>query len=216
MASDRAPLLALAWLLGAAACVTHPEPRVRAQTPLPGAAGTPTLEHRVAELERASEPGPEHRALDPLVGDWRTVLASVGPDGGEVPLAAGTARVHWALDGRYLRWEASLEVAGVARQTSGFLGFDRRAANYVYFTVTSLSTGMSIARGVGELARGGIRFELEQVDPRTSVVVRMKSVLRLEPDGFVLDQIGPDEGGREHVVQRTRYRRADAPAAVTR
>ena len=216
MRSDLPPLHALALLLGVAACVTHPEPRVRAQAPLPGAVGNPTLEHRVAELERASEPGPEHHALDPLVGDWLTVLSSVGADGGEVALASGTTRVQWVLDARYLRWEATLEVAGIARQTSGFLGFDRRAANYVYFTVTSLSTVMSIARGVGELARGGIRFELEQVDPRTSVVVRMKSVLRLEPGGFVLDQLGPDEGGREHVVQRTRYRRADAPAAVTR
>lgn len=213
-APRRARLLALASL--AAGCVSHPDPRVRSQAPAPPPPSAATIEQRVAELERASEPGPEHRALDPLVGEWRTTLSAVAPDGSERELAHGFARVRWVLDGRYLAWDASLEVGGVARETSGFLGYDLRARTHVYFTVTSLSTGMTVARGTGDIARGGIRFELEQADPQTGVVVRMTSLLRLEPGGgFALDQLGTGEDGRERVVQRTRYRPA-AASAVTR
>ena len=208
------PLPAGALLLGlalASACVS-PAPRRPApsEPPLPAARrDAPGLAAQVEELARSSTPGAEHRELDRFAGAWDVGLVALGPAGEESELARGDALIGWVLDGRYLRWDAGLEIGGRRRETSGYLGFDRRARQYVLLMITSLSTGMSVARGVGEPARTGIRLSLDQIDPVTGAPVRMTSLLRaLDRDHFVLDQLATDAAGSERVVQRTHYRRA--------
>lgn len=203
-----APALLTALLAG---CVSAPSARRPSPPPSRPA---PTLAEQAQEQERASAPGPEHRALDVFAGAWDVELVALAADERETGLARGDARVAWILDGRFQRWDLALEIAGRRHESEGFLGFDRRARQYHQLNVTSLSSGMGIARGAGDPSAEGIRLTLEQTDPATGASVRMSSVLRsLSRDHFVLDSLATDAAGLERAVQRTHFRRA---AAVTR
>lgn len=195
-----------------AACVSSgcqaADPRT---APRPVAASAPvSLAEQVREAARASTPGARHRELEPLAGDWRVELADVAEDQSERSVAHGEGRLEWVHERRYLAWSARLEGAGT---TSGFLGFDLRLGQYQLLMISSLSTGMGVATGYGDLTGQGVRFTLESVDPASGQRARMSSVLRIvDANHFVLDAYGVDAAGRERVVRRTHYRRAGAAA----
>lgn len=196
------PILVVLALAGCQA----PDPRT---LPRPGAAipAEPrSLEEQVRELSAASRPGAMHQRLDALVGDWIVRLCEVAVDQGERELARGDARIEWVHERRFLAWRASLEIAG---STSGFLGYDQRSKQYQLLMISSLSSGMGVASGTGDLDDPGISFSQEILDAGTGARLRMTSILRsLGPDHFVLDAMGVDERGTERVVRRTHYERA--------
>lgn len=193
-----------------AACVTQPDARTAASV---ANVPPPTLAEQASLQELATRPGPHHRKLDPLVGAWTTVNAAVDAEGRETDQVAGRAAIDWALGGRYLRIDANLELPGGGTHTwSGFLGYDEPHAEYQWLMVSDLSTGMGVARGQGDPARGGIRFMLELQDPRTGGFARATSLLRvIGPDELALEQLGADATGLERVLRRTHYRRAAKP-----
>lgn len=195
-------------LLLLAACQA-PDPR---QAPPKGLASSnpvpADLDAQVAELAAASRPSSMHARLEPLAGDWTVRLCEVAEDQGEREWTRGRARLEWVHGGRFLAWTAQLERAG---STSGFLGYDVRNQQYQLLMISSLSTGMGVAYGYGDVAGQGIRFTQETVDPPSGRRMRMTSVLRLlDRDHFVLDAHGLDERGVDRVVRRTHYDRVPA------
>ncbi|MCY2961891.1 MAG: DUF1579 family protein [Planctomycetota bacterium] len=197
----------LALTLGSAACVSNPDPP---RSRPPAVVASVSLAEQAALQESATRPGKQHRALDPLVGAWLTSNVAVDAQGRESDPMPGRAAIDWALGGRYLRIDASLDIPGGASHTwSGFLGFDQARDEYQWLMVSDLSTGMGVAHGRGELSHAGIRFVLDVVDPRSGAMARATSHLRaLDPDHVVLDQIGTDPTGLERVLRRTHYTRA--------
>jgi hypothetical protein len=168
----------------------------------------PTLEDQAKEAAKASQPRREHHALDPLVGTWVTKLVDVSPDGKESDVHAGSARISWVLGGRYLSWDATLEIGGDVHETTGYLGYDLNQGEYQLLMISDLATGMSVARGRGDIAAKGIRLSIEVVDPTSGAIKRAQSTLRLiDKDHFELDQLGIDTTGDERIVRRTHYRR---------
>jgi hypothetical protein len=199
-------------LAGPLGC-TSPAPQSTA-APVAGVRST-SVEAQVLERERASQPGKRHRELDVLIGRYATALVARDESGAETEIARGTAEIESILGGRYLRWNARLDIAGAEHATTGFLGYDLGAEEYQLTMVSDLSTGMVVARGDGSLERAGILWTLDQVDARDGTHTRMTSRLRLlAPGHFVLDQIAPQADGSERIVHRTHHRRmpdAEAP-----
>ncbi|MBI5364028.1 MAG: DUF1579 family protein [Planctomycetes bacterium] len=203
----RTRIAALLCSVLAVACQA-PDPRAPRPNALVSAAAPRTLEEQVQELAAASQPGAMHARLELLAGLWSVSLCEVAADQRERELARGAARLDLVHGGRFLAWTAELERAGT---TSGFLGYDLRHQQYQLLMISSLSSGMGVATGYGDLAGQGIRFTQETVDPPTGRRLRMASVLRaLDRDHFVLDSFGVVEQGLERIVRRTPYRRAEA------
>ncbi|MDX2235082.1 MAG: DUF1579 family protein, partial [Hyphomonadaceae bacterium] len=69
---------------------------------------------------RLAMPGPEHRWLDPLIGDWAVEML-VYPAPGAQPIVSRTvtATRRWALDGRYVREELRGTVFGAPSARDG-------------------------------------------------------------------------------------------------
>jgi hypothetical protein len=168
----------------------------------------PTVEEQAREAERASRPRSEHRALEVLVGKWRTALVDVGVDGSESGSRGGSAVIEWVLGGRYLDWRATLELGGEVHETHGYLGYDLNQREYQMLMISDLASGMSVARGRGDLSGAGIKLVLEVVDPGSGAIRRAQSGLRVVGrDHFVLEQVGMDGEGNERIMRRTHYRR---------
>lgn len=196
----------------ATACVAS-EPRLQNRNVAVVFAAPPTLEQQAADAERASQPRAEHHALDPLAGSWSTSLVSVSPEGAESDPHPGSAQIRLVLGGRYLDWDATLEIGGVVHETTGFLGFDLNDGEYENLMISDLATGMSVAHGRGDIAGAGIKLVLEVADPSSGAIKRAQSTLRLvDKDHFVLEQLGIDAQGNERIVRRTHYRRANVAA----
>jgi hypothetical protein len=207
LAMERSICTVLLGVLVATAC-TAPEPRLPTKNAAVLFAPQPTLEEQAAEAERGSRPRNQHRALDPLVGVWTTTLVNVSQEGAESEPHAGQSTINWTLGNRYLHWEATLEVGSRVHETVGFLGYDLNTGEYQNLMISDLATGMSVARGRGDLDSGGIKLGIEVADPATGAIKRAQSTLRLiDRNHFVLEQLGIDAQGIERIVRRTHYRR---------
>lgn len=187
-----------------AACVASEPVRAPRRVDLPTSA--PTIESQAREAANASRPRKEHRALEALVGTFDTRVVSVGANGEETDPRPGRAVIETTLGGRYLKWEAVLDLGDETHATTGFLGFDLNQSEYQLLMISDLSTGMGVARGRGDMHGTGIRFAIEIPDPETGALRRAVSTLRvLDANRFVLEQLGVDGAGRERVVRRTSY-----------
>jgi hypothetical protein len=199
-------------ILAGSSCVSGPSRREVPAIILPSPSPVP-IEAQVAELERASQPGPNHRELAPLVGNWEVRLCDVSPDGAETEVASGSASIRDEFGGRFLRWDTTMRFGSSTHATTGFLGYDLTGREYQSMMITDMGTGMSVAHGIGQLARSGIRFTLEIVDRESGTRARMSSVLRLvDPDHFLQDLLGGDPLSGERTVRRYRYSRSDSAA----
>ncbi len=198
-----------AALLFLAACETGgPRPRPGVPVGAGSQPPAPALEAQVRELAVASRPGTRHAALAPLAGEWDVDLSLVSAAGAEAEPFHGRATLAWILGARYLTWEATIDFAGVAGTTTGFLGYDSARAEYELMMISDLSQSMEVAHGTGELQGPGLVFTLERSDPRTATTVRARSRIRLlASDHFVLEQLEPNADGTEHATRIWHYRK---------
>lgn len=217
LAARRAPLVAASVLVYArgmrtvlpclllAACVACESTSAhRAQPKAAPAAEPPSVAAQVEALEAASRPGPMHQRLAVLIGDWDTNVVRVAPDGTEIPAGSGRTSITPLFEGRYLRWDASLDLGQRTQETTGWLGYDRTVGEYQLCMITSFSSGMGIFRGQGDLTREGILFVLERLDSATGARLEARNRLKLlTPEHFVIE----DEDEDRRVRTRSHYRR---------
>src|SRR5262245_59649366 len=57
------------------------------------------------KMEAAGTPGPAHKALDALVGNWKCEVKCWHEPGGQPSVSQATARASWILNGRFLQEE---------------------------------------------------------------------------------------------------------------
>jgi hypothetical protein len=166
------------------------------------------IEAQAQAAASASKPRKEHHALEALVGSWQTRVVTVDANDVESDPHPGSAAIESLFSGRYLRWEAMLDLGTETHVTTGYLGFDANQTEYQLLMISDLSTGMGVAHGRGDLKSGGIRFVIEIPDPESGALRRAVSNLRLiDGNHFLIDQFGADANGRERVVRRTHYER---------
>lgn len=154
------------------------------------------------------EPGPMHKALHPLIGEWKFELLDM--EGGEpgTLTARGTGSIQSALGGRYLIWNTTAESEGGEVHGAGLLGYDLAQKQYEFLWVSGRTTGMPIARGEGVLMGRGIDFTIQVRDPRTGRLAVGRTVLRAtDLDHFVMENYALDVAGELRVRQRTKYSR---------
>ena len=75
-------------------------------------------------------PGPEHRRLDALVGEW-DVTVSFPTAPGQRREGSATASGRWVLDGRFVRLEYASTFAGRPLTIVRYLGYDRHRGRWV-------------------------------------------------------------------------------------
>ena len=189
--------------IGLFACVSaspgHPKPLAAQRQVEPE-----NLDQQISGQEAASKPGLMHKKLDVLVGEWQTTVARLAPDKSEVPGGSGITKITRLFEGRYLRWDAAMEIGTHQQETTGWLGYDRNVQEYQLCMITSFSSGMGIYRGQGDLAKEGIIFVYDQIDMKTGAHMRSRNRLKvLDADHFVIEDV--DEDLIAH--SRSHYRR---------
>ena len=148
------------------------------------AAGLST-EEMMKKAEAAGTPGPAHKALDSLVGDWSVdTRCWMAPDA-PATVNKGTSKVSWILGGRFVQEDFNGEFMGKTFQGIGITGYDNMKKKYTGSWIDSMSTGMFISEGTADADGKVFTFQGKMDDPMTGQ--------RNKPYKFVVHILDPNK-----------------------
>jgi hypothetical protein len=144
------------------------------------------------QLAKSAQPGPEHKQLARLAGQWKTeARLFYGP--GEPQVSEGTARFRMILGGRYLQQDFRSEFGGQQYRGMGVSGYDNAQKKYVGTWIDTMSTG--IMRTEGEYDEKTHTFTETGVASTPEGEAKMKMVSKyVDNDKFIFTmyEIQPD------------------------
>jgi hypothetical protein len=99
------------------------------------------------KMDLAAAPGPYHKALDPLVGDWNVEVKFWMASNQPPTISKGTAKSSWILGERFVQEEFNGEFMGKPFRGLSFTGFDNVLKKYRSVWIDDMSTTMVISEG---------------------------------------------------------------------
>lgn len=147
-------------------------------------------------MEAAGTPGPVHKALDALVGDWKAEVKCWMEPGGSPEVSQGRANASWTLKGRFLEEEFHGEMMGKPFSGKTLLGFDNTKQTFNSVWMSDTQTSMFTSEGRGDTGNKVITLEGKATCAATDRKdIPMKTVLRvISPDKHVLEMFDGSKG----------------------
>jgi hypothetical protein len=155
----------------------------------------PDHDAMMAEMMKYANPGPQHQALNPLAGNWKTVTKMwMGP--GEPEVSNGTCERSWALGGRFLVSNYKGTFSGKPFEGMELLGYDLRKQQYVSTWIDNMGTGFSVSEnGTMDPATKSLTLGMSFDDPMTNQKMAYKIVTKITDDNsHTFSMIGSREG----------------------
>jgi hypothetical protein len=144
---------------------------------------------------KAGKPGPEHKRLEPLVGEWN-YAGKFWMDPNKPPIEMkGTAKRKWILGDRFVQDE--IEGPGFGEKFVGFglLGYDNTQGKYTSFWIDSMTTAFSVGTGSLDASGKVLTYHREETDPLTKKKYKARDVIHMEDADKQVSQMykeGPD------------------------
>jgi len=139
----------------------------------------PGADEMMKKMAELGAPGPAHKALSPLAGEW-TVEAKFWMGGPEPTESKGIATKHWILGGRFLQEDFKGEFMAQPFQGMGLTGYDKMKQKYVGLWVDSMGTAMASSEGAADADGKVITMNGTMDDPMTGEKNKpIKYILRI-------------------------------------
>jgi len=170
-------------------------------------ASEPTPEEITKKMEAAGTPGPAHKALEPLVGEWNAeVKMWMAPDAPPTVTKA-TAKSTWAMNGRFVRQEFNGEFMGKPFKGLSFTGYDNTKKKYNSVWLDDMNTSMMTSEGEGDSKV--ITFESHYDCPITGEKDKAsKQVYRIiSNDKHIFEMHDPAKGANSKTMEITYTRK---------
>jgi hypothetical protein len=160
-------------------------------------------------MEEAGEPGPAHRALDDLLGEWRAEVKCWMDPNGEPQVTQGRATVRWRFDGRFIEEEFHGEMMGRPFVGQTLMGYDNTKQKFTSLWIADTATSMFFSEGKGDARNRVITLEGKASCAATGRTdLPMRTVLRLlSSDKHVLEMFDGSKGDAK--TMEITYTRAD-------
>src|SRR6266705_1306156 len=107
-------------------------------------------EAMMKKMEAAGAPGPAHKALDALVGNWKAEVKCWMDPAGAPEVTQGTAKANWTFNGRFLEEEFHGQMMGKPFTGRTLLGFDNTKQTFNSVWVSDTQTSMFTSEGKGD------------------------------------------------------------------
>ena len=158
--------------------------------------GAPDMKAMEEMMRKAAEPGPEHKILGKLVGDWTfTNKLWMGP--GEPMVSDGTMHAEWVLGGRYVQSVYKGSMGGMPFEGHGTDGYDNISKQYVGSWIDNMGTGIMTSTGSCDAAGKVCTSNAEMSDPMAGGKSTSKMVLTYGEGTFKLEMFMKDPSGAE-------------------
>jgi len=162
----------------------------------------------MAQYEAMSQPGPEHKLLQPFVGEWDVKARFWMEPQGEAMESTGKAKTEWILDGRYQRQNYTGQFMGKEFKGEGLMGYNKVTGEYFSTWIDSMSTGMGLGHGSVSADGKTFTFSTEYDDPMTEGKMNTREVLKvLNNNEFVVTSYMRTDDGGEFKHMELRYSR---------
>lgn len=159
---------------------------------------------------KMSEPGPEHRALEPMIGEWSYVSRFRMSPEQEWTESKGTATTRWIMDGRY----ALHETQGVMWSNTpfkgmGITGYDKMKNKYVNAWIDNMTTGIMLTEGTGDPSGKTFTYEGKMDDPMSGQKdVAYKYIFKVASNSeYVMEWYSPGPDGAMFKTMEIQYTR---------
>ena len=156
------------------------------------------------KMEAAGTPGPAHKALDALAGNWKVEAKCWMEQGGSPTVSQGTAKISSILNGRFLEEEFHGEMMGKPFTGRWVIGFDNTKQKFNSVWVDDAHTSMITSEGKGDNGYKVITLEGKADCPATGRKdIPLKQVFRLlSPDKHVCEMFHDGEKKMEITYTR--------------
>jgi hypothetical protein len=157
------------------------------------------------KMEAAGTPGPAHKALDALAGNWKAEVKCWMEPGGSPNVSQGTAKASWTLNGRFLEEEFHGEMMGKPFTGRSLMGYDNVKQTFNTVWMSDMQTSMFTSEGKGDNGTKVITLEGKATCPATGLKdIPMKTVFRLiSPDKHVFEMFDASKGENAKTMEIT-------------
>jgi hypothetical protein len=162
----------------------------------------------MAEYEKASLPGDQHKLLQKMVGKWNLSLKSWMAPNQPPTESTGTAEVKSLLGDRFVQTTVTSSFMGKPFNGIGTTGFDKGKKKFVGTWIDSMSTGMMRSEGTSDAAGKVMTSQAVATDPVTGKESRMRIVGKWESDDKMVEEFYEKHGGKEAKTMEITYTRA--------
>lgn len=176
------------WLLGAAGVVALALAAGQAMSQDKGG-GKPKIPDPGSEMEKmmqayakAAEPGPNHKRLDSLVGNWNCLVRFWERPGGPQQESKAIYQRKWILGGRFLQDNYEGQFMNKPFSGFGLTGYDNQKKHYVSLWADTMMTCFMTQTGQADDSGKVITLTGEMDDPVTGQPRKLKSIIRIESD----------------------------------
>ena len=184
--------------------MTAPERPRSADKPVSGKPSADQDEIR-RRVEAAATPGPAHKALEPLVGNWKAEVKCWQEAGGAPQVSQATAKTSWTLKGRFVEGEFHGEMLGKPFLGRSLLGYDNTKQKFISVWVSDIQTSMFTSEGKGDSGYKVITLEGKGDCPATGRKdVPIKQVFRfLLPDKYTFEMFDGSKAEKVRTMEIT-------------
>src|SRR6185369_3472028 len=102
---------------------------------------------RMKRMEAAGTPGPAHKALQALVGDWKAEVTCWMDPAGAPEVSQGSAKGKFTFNGRFLEEEFHGEMMGKPFTGKTLLGFDNTKQTFNSVWMSDTQTSIFVSEG---------------------------------------------------------------------
>jgi hypothetical protein len=148
-------------------------------------------------MAEAGKPGPEHRKLEPFVGNW-TVSVKLWTAPGQPPAEVkGTAERRWIMGGRFVQETVKGECDGKSFEGLGLLGYDNTAKKFT--TVKACGLCGTIANRLSTCDASGSKFTCatEECCPLSGQKVNGRDETIIESNDRIVTNVFKTIDGKE-------------------
>ena len=148
-------------------------------------------------MAEAGKPGPEHKKLQPFVGDW-TFTMKMWTDPSQPPAELkGTIERKWILDGRFVQETLKSEFEGKPFEGLGLLGYDHAQKKFTVVRVCGLC-GIAAQSSVTSNS-AGTKFECatEECCPLSGEKVKGRDEIVIESNDRIVANVYKTINGKE-------------------
>lgn len=199
-------ILTVAFCLFSAQLAGSPSPAQ--ENPPQASAQAQAQAAQMAAFMESLTPGPPHAYLATFTGTWKATFWSYSSPGAEPTVATGTLERTMVMGGRVLQETIDASFAGLPYQATGHIGFDNVTDTYWATSFDSLSTGLTVLKGVIDTSSGKATFKGLTPEPVQGRAVPMRLEIYWEGEGRQVTEsyFGTSDGG-EALVIKTLYER---------
>lgn len=145
----------------------------------------PMTPEKQAELQQKSmelaQPGPEHKKLAELVGNWTyTFKMYMSPTETNPLVAGGNADAKMVIGGRFMELSYSGTFMGTQFEGMSMIGFDRRSSEYTTVGFDNMGTYWVSAKGPADAKTGIITMVGEDYDGVMKGTQKYKFVMEIK------------------------------------